>query len=188
MSVTIRWLPNTEPDIASYDIQRAPDDSGVPGVWADLISITHDLLGANYDVSTNRFFIVDTTGSLTHWYRLRSVDTDGNASGYSNPFQPSESTTPPPFPNTVVLNEDYGDINSLQYATDGGDPIEAAQVRVFKKTDYDLENFGAAIGVTTTDSSGAWANPITVEAGFTYTVEFFKPGAYGPNAQEVIVP
>jgi hypothetical protein len=188
MSVTIRWLPNTETDIDHYDVQRAPDASGVPGTWADLITITHDLGGVNYDAGTNRFFIVDTTGTLTHWYRVRSADSDGNASGYSNPFQPSESTTPPPFPNTVVLSEDYGTVNSLQYTNDGGDPIDEAQIRVFKKTDYDLENFGAALGVTTTNATGGWVNPITVEAGFTYTIEFFKPGVYGPDAQEVIVP
>lgn len=188
MSVTIRWLPNTEPDIDHYDVQRAPDNGGVPGTWADLISITHDLLGPNYDAATNRFFIVDTTGTLDNWYRVRSADVDSNVSGYSNPFQPSESTTPPPFPNTVVLNEDYNTENSLQYTDDGGNPIQDAQIRVFKKTDYDLENFGAALGVTTTDANGAWKNPITVEAGFTYTIEFFKPGAFGPDAQEVVVP
>lgn len=188
MSVTITWAPNTEPDIDHYNVQRAPDNAGVPGTWADLVSITHDLGGANYDSGSNRFFYVDTTGSTSHWYRLRSVDTDGNASGYSNPFQPSESTTPPPFPNTVALSEDYGGTDSLRYDDPDGAPIEDAQVRVYKKIDYDLENYGAAIGVTTTDTAGGWVNPVTVEAGFTYTIEFFKPGAFGPDTQEVVVP
>lgn len=188
MSVTITWLPNTESDIYDYDVQRAPDDGGQPGTWADLITILHDLSGVNYDPSSNRFFIVDTTGSLSHWYRIRSGDVDGNKSGYSNPFQPSESTTPPPFPNTVALNEDYGASNQLQYKDPDGEPIADAQVRVYKKVDYDLENFEAAVGVTTTDADGCWVDPVTVEAGYTYVVQFFKPGSFGPDTTEVVVP
>jgi len=188
MSITIRWLPNTELDIDHYDIQRAPDESGVPGIWADLSTVVHDLLGTDYDALTNRFFLVDSTGTLSHWYRLRSADVDGNASGYSNPFQPSESTAPPPFANTVALYEDYTTVNSLQCVAETGDPVENAQIRVYKKTDYDLKNFGAVIGATITDARGAWTHPITVEAGFTYSIEFFKPGEYDPVAQEVVVP
>jgi len=188
MSITITWLPNTEPDIKEYDIRRAPDVSGQPGTWADLITIAHDLLGPNYDTGSNRFFIVDAAGSLTHWYSIRSEDVDGNMSGWGNPFQPSESTTPPPFPNTVILDEDYTVDNALQFTEPGGDPVEGAQVRVYKKVDYDLENYTAVVGVTTTDADGGWVNPITVEAGFTYTVQFYKPGAFGPDTQEVVVP
>lgn len=188
MSITVTWLPNTEPDIASYNIQRADDNAGVPGTFAALASVDHDLQGANYDAATGRFFYVDTTGTLDNWYRFQAVDTDSNTSGWSNPFQPSESTTPPPFPNTVSLDEDYTTENALQYTDDNGDPVEDAQVRVYKKTDYDLENYSAAVGVTTTDSAGGWVNPVTVEAGFTYTIEYFKPGYFGPDTIEVVVP
>lgn len=188
MSVTITWLPNTESDIKAYDIQRAPDVAGVPGTWADLITIVHDLLGPNYDPTSGRFFYADHTGTLQNWYRLRSVDTEDNKSGYSPQFQPSESTTPPPFPNTVALDEDYGVENNLRYTTPDGDPIEAAQVRVYKKIDYDLENYAAVVGVTTTDETGGWVDPVTVEAGTTYVVQFFKPGLYGPDTREVVIP
>lgn len=188
MSVTITWLPNTESDIKEYDIRRAPDDDEQPGTWEDLITIEHDLLGANYDTTNNRFFYSDTTGTLTHWYSIRAEDTDGNVSGWSNPFQPSESTTPPPFPNTVILDENYDIEDQLQYKDPDGNPIENAQIRVYKKTDYDLENYTACIGVTTTDATGGWVDPVIVEAGFTYTIQFYKPGAYGPDTQEIIIP
>lgn len=188
MSVTITWLPNTEADIASYDWQRADDVADAPGTWTDLVSIDHDLLGANYDAGTGRFFYVDTSGSTSHWYRLRAVDTDGNASRYSNPFQPSESTTPPPFPNTVVLYEDYAGENSLQLTDLDGAPIDEAQVRVYKKIDYDLQNYDAVVGSTMTNATGGWVAPIYVEAGYTYVVHFFKPDAFGPEITEVVVP
>lgn len=188
MSVTITWLPNTESDIKEYDVQRAPDNGGVPGTWADLVTILHDLTGPNYDPVANRFFYVDHTGTLQNWYRIRSGDTEDNKSGYSNHFQPSESTTPPPFPNTVTLDEDYSVENNLRYETPDGAPIAEAQVRVYKKVDYDLANYAAVVGTTTTDADGGWVDPVTVEAGFTYIVQFFKPGVYGPDTREVIVP
>lgn len=188
MSVTITWLPNTEPDIKDYDVQRAPNNGGIPGTWADLVTITHDLLGPNYDVASSRFFFDDTTGALDNWYRLRSGDTDDNKSGYSNPFQPSETATPPPFPNTIALNENYGTENSLRYQDPDGAPIADAQIRVYKKVDYDLRNLAATIGTTTTNENGGWTNTVIVEAGFTYTVHYCKPGVFGPDTREVVVP
>lgn len=188
MSIKITWLPNTEADIKEYDVRRAPDASGQPGTWADLVTIAHDLQGANYDSASNRFFYNDPTGTLDHWYSIRAEDTDGNVSGWGNPFQPSESTTPPPFPNTVALDEDYTVENALQATDPDGVPIEGAQIRVYKKADYDLKNFNAIIGVTRTDASGGWKNPVFVEAGFTYTIYFFKPNAFDPTTQEVVVP
>jgi hypothetical protein len=190
MSITLTWLPNTEPDIASYDVQRAPDAGGIPGTFVDCVNIVHDLLGPHYNPASNRFFYVDTSGSLSHWYRMRAVDINGNASGYSNPFQPSESTTPPPFPNTIPLDDtyEYQTGSNLKYIDEHGHPIAEVQVRVYKRIDFDLNNFAAAVGVTTTNAEGAWNNPIIVEAGYTYVVHYFKPGAYGPDHQEVVVP
>jgi hypothetical protein len=40
----------------------------------------------------------------------------------------------------------------------------------------------------TTNDHGGWRPQITVEAGYTYTSQFFKPGAFGPNTIEVVVP
>lgn len=188
MSVTITWLPNTETDIKDYDIQRAPDADGQPGTWEDLVTILHELSGADYDPVSSRFFYVDLTGTLSNWYRIRAGDFDGNKSGYGTPFQPSESTTPPPFPNTVPINEDYGTENQLRYLDSDGIPISDAQIRVYKKIDYDLENYEAAVGVTTTDENGEWVSPVTVEAGYTYVIEFFKPGYFGPDTEEIIIP
>jgi hypothetical protein len=188
VSIKLTWLPNTESDIAQYDWQRAPDNAGLPGAWTDLVSIPHAIPGPNYDPDANRFFYVDESGTVGDWYRERAVDTDGNASGWSDPFQPSESTTPPPFPNTVILDQDYGGTNELQPVDPDGSPLVAVQVRVWKKIDFDVGNFAATVGTTSTEALGKWAQPITVEAGFTYVIQFFKPGAFGPNTQEVIIP
>jgi hypothetical protein len=188
VSIRLTWLPNTESDISRYDWQRAPDVAGVPGTWVDLISVAHVIPGPDYDPTSNRFFYVDATGSTTLWYRERAVDTDGNPSGWSDPFQPSESTTPPPFPNIVALNQDYGGVNELQPIDPDNHPLVGVQIRIWKKIDFDLGNYAAAVGTTSTSTEGRWNQPITVEAGFTYVIQFFKPGAFGPNLQQVIVP
>lgn len=190
MSIRLTWLPNTEPDIAAYDWQRAPDVSGAPGTFVDLVTVLHDLLGPNYDPISQRFFYEDTTGSLTDWYRIRAKDSNDNSSGWSNYFRPSESTTPPPFPNTVYLNEvyEYPPGIDQRYVDLDSVPVANAQVRVYKKVDYDLGNFDAAIGTTTTNEDGDWQNPIVVEAGFTYVIHYFKPGVMGPDTKEIVVP
>jgi hypothetical protein len=190
MSITLTWLPNTESNIASYDIQRAPDNSGQPGVFADLTNIIHDLLGPNYNPNTNRFFYIDTTGTLSHWYRFRALDTDGNASGYGTSFQPSESVDPPPFPNQVALDETYEfqTGSNLRCVDTDGNPVADVQIRVYKKVNFDLNEFDKAVGRTTTDTAGAWENPIMVEAGYTYVVHYMKPDVYSPAHQEVVIP
>ena len=188
MSVTITWLPNIEEDIARYEIQRAPDDAGQPGTWVDLTSITHDLNGPNYNSSINRFYLIDETGSLNHWYRLRSIDSSENASDYSIAFQPSEATAPPTFPNTVALYEHYGEENALQITDIDGNPLDAVQIRVYRKIDYDLHNYDTIIGQTLSTLQGGWQAAIFVEAGLTYTIHCFKPNTYNPKTYEITVP
>ena len=188
MSVRLTRLPSTSSVIASYDWQRAPNAGGVPGTWVDLASVTHDLLGPNYDPVTEHFFYEDVTGDATEWYHARCVDTDGNPSGWTLAFHPSESTTPPPFPNTVVLNQNYGTTNALQATDPNGVPLIGVQIRVWRKVDFDLQRYEAALGTTTTNVTGGWVQPLTVEAGYTYVVQYYKPGLFGPNTTEVVVP
>jgi hypothetical protein len=190
MSVTIYWKPNTEADIASYGLQRANNASGVPGVFADLATVVHNLVGPNYDAPTNRFFYVDSGSELSdqRWYRLRSTDLDGNNSLYSDPFQATTSAAPPPFTNQVALTHNFGGADALQYVDPDNQPIANAQVRVYKKADFDLNQGIPPLATTTTDTNGRWVNVVYVEAGFTYVIQFFKQSAFGPDNREVVVP
>jgi hypothetical protein len=185
MSVRIQWSPNTESDIKSYELVRCATKTGT---YALVTTIVHDLLGANYDATASKFFYDDTAGTTAHWYKLRAVDQYSNPSGYTNPFQPGESTTPPVFPNTVSLTEDYPTTDNLRYITAGAAGVGDAQVRVYKKTDYDQGKLTLIQGQTTTDANGRWKVPILVEAGTTYTIYFQKPHAFGPDTTEVVVP
>jgi len=88
----------------------------------------------------------------------------------------------------VQLDGNYPTADNLKYIDPDGAPIEGATLRVYKKIDYDLDDLSAAVGVTTTDSNGHWTDAMIVESGFTYVVQFHKPGSFGPDTEEVIIP
>lgn len=182
MSATVTWTPGTAPDTASYALQSAPDDGGSPGTFSDLVTIAHDLDGPNYDSNWGLFFYVDSAGTATTWYRVRRI------SEYSAAFQEPVTPPTPIFPATTRLNENFGGANALRYEDEGSVPIDDAQIRVYKKIDYDLQRYDLAIGVTTTTNTGGWSDPIYVEPGFTYVIQFYKPGAFGPDTREIVVP
>jgi len=88
--------------------------------------------------------------------------------------------------STVALNHNYSVPAALRYQTASGMPVEGALVRVYRKTDFDQGQYDSAVGITLTNSRGEWANPINVDTGFTYVVQFHKEGLYGPDKVEVI--
>ena len=92
------------------------------------------------------------------------------------------------FTNTVALDENYPTDGNLRYTDPHGQPIADAQVRVYQKADYDLAHYDTVVGTTQTDATGGWVDPIFVDVGVTYTVQFFKPGMFGPDTIEVTIP
>lgn len=183
MSVKITWAPSTEPDIASYDLERADNLTGA--LWVLQVNVPHNLLGVNYNTLLGKFFYNDATGDTTKFYRLIAVDQGANRSGPSTPFQ--AASTAPAIPNTVKVDHNYSVPGNLRYQTIGGAPIEGALIRVFKKTDFDLGLTAVALAVSQTNSRGEWAHPIFLTAGFTYTVLFAREGLYGPDTKEIVV-
>lgn len=93
----------------------------------------------------------------------------------------SAATPPPPFLNTVKIDENYQLPGDLAYFTPGGTPISGAQVRVYYATDYDAGNLDSPIAITTTNAAGGWTNPILVLPGYEYVARFEQPNAYGPD-------
>jgi len=91
-----------------------------------------------------------------------------------------------PFTNTVQIDHDYGSIDALRYLTPGGSPISGAQVRIYRKSDYDARNLGTPVAFTMTKADGRWQDAALVEPGFTYTIRFELPNYYGPDTREVI--
>jgi len=181
MANTIKWLPNTDGDIASYRIERA---SASAGPFASLVVIVHDLGGGDYEAPY--FLYDDNTGTNAHWYRIVAIDDGANESPPTAAFQPAAEPPAPPA-ETVGFTHDYGGVNALQPRDVGGAPVNACVVRVYTKADYDNKILNAPVGTTSTDSVGAWLNTVFVSPGKTYTIHFSKTGVFNPATVEVTV-
>jgi hypothetical protein len=182
MSVRIQWAPSVHPDIASYDVEHS---TTMGGTYTLLANVPHNLVGANFDTLTGTFFYVHTTGTLTDWYRLVSIDSLGNHSVPSAPMLPVSSV--PTFTNTVKVDHNYGSPGALRYQTAGGIPVEAALVRVYTKSLFDQGITDTPLAVTLTNAQGNWVNPVSLTTGATYVVQFAKEGLYGPDKTEIVV-
>lgn len=183
MSIRINWRPINAGDIRRYELQRAANLNGAP--WSVIADIVNDLTGPNYDTATSAFFYADPTGTTDSWYRLTAIDSLGQRSTPSAPFQAAR--TEPSVPNNVKLDHNYGAPGALRYQASNGAPIENAVIRVFRKADFDQGNRDAPLAISLTNADGNWTNPIFVTTGFTYVVQFAKEGLYGPDKVEVVV-
>jgi hypothetical protein len=184
MSVKVTWAPSPESDVASYDLEWAPNLVS-PVTWTLIVNIPNNQAGPNFDTITGTFFYSHADGVDTTYYRLYAYDTAGNKSAPSTPFKAPSGN--PAIPNNVKVDHNYPTPASLRYQTAGGVPIEGAVVRIFKKADFDVGNTSIALATTFTNARGEWVNPIFLTTGFTYTILFAKEGLYGPDSREVIV-
>jgi len=89
----------------------------------------------------------------------------------------------------TTVNHNTGGADNLAYKTAEGAGIEGAYVHAFLKTDYDAGNWtdGYIKGQTTTNAAGRWTNNMMLSSSLTYTVRFYKIGAFGPDTAEVTI-
>jgi len=148
MAIKVTWVPNTEADIAQYEVWRAPNNV----TFTLQTTIVHDTGNPLvYDVSLGRFFWVDATGTTTDWYKVRAEDAIGNFSA----FTLSKQAAPAP-PAICVL---FGTV-----LLPDGTPETEAQVQVYIQNTVKTKEgqFVSADGVTSeplevfTDDTGLW--------------------------------
>ena len=89
--------------------------------------------------------------------------------------------------NTVLVNHDILGNDNLRYLGQNGEPIEGAEVYLFRKADYNSDTFDGALGRTVTREDGRWMQAIPAQAGDTYTVVLFKPGVCGPDSVDIAI-
>lgn len=96
-SVQISWSASTDSDsgVAGYEVQRAPDSSGVPGTWAAVSSDsacygTGGLLGATS--CTDSSVSSPLTANTKYYYRIRAKDNVANYSAWSGEQNHDTST------------------------------------------------------------------------------------------------
>lgn len=88
----------------------------------------------------------------------------------------------------VLVDHDHGGKDALAYRPRGGPGVERADVRVFRKSDWQANNRSARFlqGRTGTAAGGRWVAPVPLPSG-DYVVVFAKPGLFGPDVVEVAV-
>lgn len=154
-------------DNVSKKFKKLAEYPDQPGLWhTDIDMGTHT--GAITVVPRN----ADSgliAGDVKHFYVI-----DGN-----NATQIARDRT--------LIDEDFGGNDNLRYMDGDSNPVDGADIRVYTKQDYDAGNVDEAIGVTTTDGTGRWTNPIPVARGQTYTVHFHKPHHNGPTTVNITV-
>jgi hypothetical protein len=146
----------------SFSLERAADQSGVPGSWSQLASIPPNLQGADY----YRDRSVTLPGGV--WYRVKALNGLG-ASDFSDPV--FLDVTPPPVPSRVSA---YGFRNSivLQWFEDR---IGHNGFRIQRANDIQGEPGAWEIIATNRETYSGWhsfTDPSrTLGAGYWYRVQ-----------------
>ena len=154
----LSWSITNNNYIDSVKIERAPDNSGVPGTWLQIAELT-TLSGT---APTNYTDIGIPTGQ-TYWYRVRAVNAVGD-SPYSNPASATAAGNIPALssvttqPRILSLTPTNGGM-LIQWSTIGGstDVVQAS------------ENF--ANGYTNLSPA------LIIDGAGVATMNYFDPGA-----------
>jgi hypothetical protein len=181
----IKWLPNTSPNIVAYEVLFS--DTGSAGQYSTLTTVAHIIPGPNW--SNQGYFFFNDTLIPYRFYRLRTLDRYGHIAEDEapTPFKAGNDPVQAPSLHTQALDANTGGPNALQYVSRGGSPIGNANVRVYRKIDWDLKKLANVIGTTITKGDGTWTNPVFAQPGDTYTIVFHKTFEFGPDTIEITI-
>jgi len=96
--VTLEWSPNSEPDLAGYNVYRSLEDGG-----------SYILIGSK-PAGMETFVDESVEFDTMYYWVVTAYDEDGNESGYSNQVSnmtgtpPPPDTTPPGTPQDINVN------------------------------------------------------------------------------------
>lgn len=86
---------------------------------------------------------------------------------------------------TVMVNHNYPLTDSMTVLNEEGDPIEGAEIRIFKYTSFEAGDVDTWEAMTVSDVEGKWVDPIALDDGQTYVVHIQKLSEYGPVHLEI---
>lgn len=178
---------------AVFHMRSAPTDT-----W-DVLTYTAADNPANLVIVPDRAVLVLTvlpgdTSSISlglYFYQVQLTLVDGTVQNLVNwnlidlSLGGAAAVPPPPFINTVQIDENYQTPGALLYVTPGGSPICGAQIRVYYQSDYQAGNLSCPVGVTTTNAYGGFTNAILVQTGYSYVLRWESPGEWGPNVATI---
>ena len=89
----------------------------------------------------------------------------------------------------TAVDHNTGGADNLKFVDGDGAPIDNAVIIAYLKADYDAGNRSSVYvkGRSNTDTIGQWAYPIYLDSGNTYTIVFYKQGAFDVVTSEVTI-
>lgn len=86
---------------------------------------------------------------------------------------------------STPVNQDFGgeDALTVQYLGAG---VESVQISAYVKSEYDANPYTATRrALVLTSADGTWEQAMMLNSGTTYTLVFYKAGAYGPDTTTI---
>lgn len=166
-----------------YEITVAPTSTGV---WNLYGYVPHEIPGPNWQDPPGRFFFDDQNGTDTTVYRVKAQDGLSNVLADTGPFQP-DAAGEALLKARVKVDHNFGAIDALQFVTESGAAIPDAEVRLFRRPDFEAGRRDVPLYVVQTRADGRWTRPVYLEPGMDYTLIFDKPAAYISQATHITV-
>lgn len=143
--------------------------------------------GITHTVFVSRSIPLETSDIVTVGVIGTGSDTSVNVTTSLRDVTPVELSQIPGLGN-IVVDHNYGGSNVLSYETSGSVGISGATILIYNSTDYDAGNNGSQFVVarSSTNSLGHWVTPVLLFPG-SYTLIYFKPGAFGPDVRVITV-
>ncbi len=90
--------------------------------------------------------------------------------------------------NTVYIDHNFEKKDNMRLVAEK-QPIKGADIKMYRKKDYDLEHRSEKYVVqrTVSRSDGRWTKRLQVTANETYVVHFSKKGAFKPQTKVIKV-
>ena len=169
--INLAWVDNSNYE-DGFAIERAPDNGGVPGSWAQVGSVSSNVTA---------YSDVGLLPRTTYWYRVRAFNANGNSDS-SNQAGATTLPLPPAAPSGLTATPLSGSQISLSWADNTND-----------ETGFAIERAPDSGG-----GPGAWAQITSVNSNVTtytntgltttttywYRVRAFNTGGYSPYSNE----
>lgn len=155
-------------------------------VWNLYGYIPHEIPGPNWQDPPGRFFFDDASGADATVYRVKALGPLDEVLADSGPFQPDVAIAAT-LASRAKVDHNFGGVDALQFVTESGAAIPEAEVRIFKKPDFDAGRRDIPLFIVQTRIDGRWARPVYLEAGMSYVLLFDKTSAYSSDPITIVV-
>ena len=183
MANRVYFLPPQYATPTRYEISVALTATSVWNIYG---YIPHEIPGPNWEEATQRFFFDNASGTDSTVYRVKALGPVDEVLADTGPFQPDVAVAAQ-LAARAKVDHNYGGIDALQFVTESGAAIPEAQIRIFRRPDFDAGRRDVPLFIVETRIDGRWKRPVYLEPGMSYTLLFDKPSAFSSDPVVIVV-